>query len=68
MKTIKNELAQKFIKKLKSGEIVEASRPNKGREYTGGYEKMDLDIYKGFLTSYTYKDLFANQEVEYGQY
>ncbi|MGF0032220.1 hypothetical protein ACQRBN_04550 [Bariatricus sp. SGI.154] len=62
------KLAEKFLEKLRSGEIVEASRPNKGKEYTGGYEKMDLKEYKEFLTSYTYKDLFANQEIEYGEY
>lgn len=63
-----SRLAKNFIKKLRNGDIVEASRPNKGKEYTGGYEKMDLERYKEFLASYTYKDLFVNQEVEYGQY
>lgn len=61
-------LAERFVGRLRCGEIVEASRPNKGREYTGGYETMDLEIYKEFLASYTYKDIFVNQEVEYGQY
>lgn len=63
-----SRLAEKFVNKLIKGEIVEASRPNKGKEYTGSYEKIDLEIYKDFLSSYTYRDLFASQEVEYGQY
>lgn len=62
------KLAEEFLEKLYSGEIVEACRPNKGKEYTGGYEELDLNEYKEFLTSYTYKDLFTNQEIEYGQY
>lgn len=63
-----SRLAEEFVRKLINGEIVEASRPNKGKEYTGSYEKIDLEVYKDFLASYTYRDLFANQEVEYGQY
>ena len=62
------QLGQNFLKKLMNGEILEATRPNKGREYTGIYEKLDLLEYRRFLCSYTYKDLFDSSEAEYGQY
>ena len=62
------QMGKNFVKKLISGEILEASRPNKGHEYTGAYEQLDLLEYQRFLHSYTYTDLFANVEVEYGQY
>lgn len=62
------QMGKNFVKKLISGEILEASVPNKGHEYTGAYEQLDLLEYQRFLHSYTYTDLFANVEVEYGQY
>lgn len=61
-------LSKVFLKKLVDGIIVEACRPNRGREYTGAYEQLDLLEYKRFLVSYAYCDLFKDMEVEYGQY
>jgi len=61
-------LADEFIVKLRTGEIREASRPNSGRDYTGAYEQIDLEEYKEFIRSYTYRDLFRNPGVEYGKY
>lgn len=62
------QMGKRFVEKLITGEILEASRPNKGHEYTGAYELLDLLEYRRFLSSYTYTDLFAETEVEYGQY
>lgn len=62
------ELGRNLVDSLKRGEIREAVRPNSAKNYTGPPEEMDLLQYVTFLKSYTYRDLFDNMEVKYGQF